>query len=686
MAVDPRPQRVTLSRDLSEFLVELSIAVQKRAMYPSGHPSLRAAMQNLTARAGRLLAERPTMVFGVARRQLIIDSVATDPDHPVLRRLAEALHRHHLGAISFSHGLQPEEMDEALRALATEVEHDGPLGLQSGVRSLAWPHVVLHPLAFDRLELKDESSQDAPDSKADARAAALWVDLAAAAMAANPQTASAATDPSALARAIDEQHGTEAYDQVIVGYLLKIADELKSASSAEAAALRKRTAELIAALRPETLRRLVAMGGDAARRRQFVLDAVSTMEIDAVIEILKAAAEASGQTISHGLVRMLAKLADHAGHGSETVKRQADEALRDQVVQLLAEWRLEDPNPDAYSKVLHRLATAGRTGAPAAARRTDDQDALRIVQMSLEVGQFGPLVDRAMDEVIRDGRCGSVLRLLASMPRGCVAVAEGLLAKMLAPDAVAALAAREPLDADALDQLLPMISIEAYEVLLDALATSRNKISRRQLLERLPKTDLDVGPLIVSRLEDRRWYVVRNMLVLLQRVRRLPAGFSPLPWLDHADPRVRLEAIQLAFAVPAEREAALKHALADHDARILRVGLAAAQRDCPRGVARLVIGVAHNPKMSDDLRVLAARALARCREGIARDALLKLVDGGKTLLGRPRLAPPTPLCVAAVRALAEGWAKDPAASAALQLAAASPDPDLRQAAAEVTTS
>ncbi len=40
MTVAHKAERVTLSRDLSEFLVELSIAVQKHAMYPGGHPSL----------------------------------------------------------------------------------------------------------------------------------------------------------------------------------------------------------------------------------------------------------------------------------------------------------------------------------------------------------------------------------------------------------------------------------------------------------------------------------------------------------------------------------------------------------------------------------------------------------------------------------------------------------------------
>jgi hypothetical protein len=77
-------------------------------MYPGGHPSLDAAVAGVTRCAARLLEERPVLVFGVARRQLVIQGVATDPDQPVLRRLAEGLHRH-LGAVSYSRGVRADE-------------------------------------------------------------------------------------------------------------------------------------------------------------------------------------------------------------------------------------------------------------------------------------------------------------------------------------------------------------------------------------------------------------------------------------------------------------------------------------------------------------------------------------------------------------------------------------------------
>src|SRR5438046_7456403 len=96
------------------------------------------------------------------------------------------------------------------------------------------------------------------------------------------------------------------------------------------------------------------MGGDFAQRRQFVSDAADGMAVDAVLDILKAAAESSQEAISHSLVRLLSKLAVHAEAGAAPVRPQADAALREQVQRLLAGWTLPDPTPGAYRAALQR--------------------------------------------------------------------------------------------------------------------------------------------------------------------------------------------------------------------------------------------------------------------------------------------------------------------------------------------
>ena len=76
----------------------------------------------------------------------------------------------------------------------------------------------------------------------------------------------APSEPSESPRRSTRTGRAEAYDQAIVGYLLQIARELKTASGERAEELKRRTSRLIASLKPGTLRRLVAMGGDRNQR------------------------------------------------------------------------------------------------------------------------------------------------------------------------------------------------------------------------------------------------------------------------------------------------------------------------------------------------------------------------------------------------------------------------------------
>lgn len=711
-----RGERAALSREYSQFLVELSIALHKFSMYPDGHPALGPATEAVVARAAPLLLDRAQIAFGVARRQLIIEGIATNEAQPVLRRLAEGLHRHHFGAVTVLRGLDPGELGAALHALAREPEVDGPLGLQQTVAQLTWPHLRLHPLTFDGLTL----ASDAPitgtaGSGGGLRGAELWIGLARAAMSdgqmpkaegvaapdaerdaggaiATPTAVDADADdlgsdaarlePTVIARAIDARAGPAAYDQVIVGYLLQISRELR-AGGADMAALRRRTARLISALSPETLRRLVEMGGDLAQRRAFVLDAAQGMAVDAVVDIVRAAADASGQTISHGLVRMLSKLAAHAEFGASRTRPLADAALREQVGELLAGWQLADPNPTGYTAVLQHVAVAPAVHLGGALATIEDAplDPLRIVQMSLEVGEPGPMVDRALDTLVHDGRASVLLDAVDDAPEPAGPVAARIRSRLIDRDGLGALLDGPTADFAALDRLEPQFTEASYAAMLDLLVTSEHRIVRRRLLERLAVAPVELGPLIAARLADPRWFVQRNMLVLLERLGRLPAGVSLAPFLTHADVRVRHEAIRVQLRLPGEREAAVRAALADGHPRLVHRGLVEVQHHCPATLVHDVAGVALDLHASEEIRDLAIRALGHCPDRQAVEPLLSLVARGRTLLGRPRLAARTPLMLAAVSALAGAWRSDPRADALVRLAESSNDPDVRRAAA-----
>src|SRR5207245_11078031 len=257
-----KPVMATLSRELADFLVELSITLNKHAIYPSGHPLLDVAVDGVANRVGALfVGDRDSLSIGVARRQLIIEGVATDPLNPVLKELAQRLHEHHVGAVKFIRGLDRHELAQALAALAVDpVRAEKPIGLDTERLAGVWEHVRFFPLTYDRLQLIADEPGETPsaDQMKAGRATQLWIGLARAALVSEATDPSgkreetdenAALEPATVARAIDEHQREEAYDQVIVGYLLQIGEELKTAEGPEAAGLQRRVSRLVGSLK-----------------------------------------------------------------------------------------------------------------------------------------------------------------------------------------------------------------------------------------------------------------------------------------------------------------------------------------------------------------------------------------------------------------------------------------------------
>ena len=684
-------ERAALSRELADFLIELSIALHKHAMYPEGHPSLGPAAAGVTRRAEHLFEERPTLALGVARQQLVIEGVATDAKNPVLSELAGRLHRHHLGAVTFHRGLRASEVADVLRVLAVEAERTGePLGLGPPESLRAWEHIRLHPVTYERLELLHEDDQA---QERGLRGAQLWVGLARAALTADAMAGDetsqppppSATEPAAIADAIDQHPRSEAYDQVIVGYLLQIADELKHTGGAEAVALRRRTSKLVGALQPGTLRRLIEMGGDSAQRTKFAIDATHGLAVDAVLDIVRAMADASHKTVSDPLVRMLSKLAQHAERGTAEARPQADEALREQVRDILKGWTLDDPNPDAYGNALHRM-TAASTPAQQHSEIAQPAEPLRILQTAVETGALGFGAWRAVERLVAENHIGQLVDVLdassdggGSRPAARADIAP-LWTRVTSPDVVRQLASSEPPDFSTIDRVLPRLPVDAFQPLLDVLGASESRTTRRGLLDRLTRAPRELGAVISTRLAGEvPWYVMRNLLLILDGLPALPDGFSTSAFIAHDDVRVRREALKLALKIPAEREAALLGALRDPDTRVVRLALTAALEHCLPAAVPLVMQVAHDSGVASELRVLAIKVLGRAGNVAALGALLQLADGGTSWLGRPKLAARSLELLAALMALSAGWRTDGKAAALLALAAASTDPDVRNA-------
>ncbi len=681
---EPEEGRAAFSRELADFLIELSIALHKHAMYPEGHPSLKPAADGVAQRVGPLVAEHGSLSLGVARDQLVIEGVATDPKNPVLADLAGRLHRHHLGAVGFRQGADGDQVHGMLAVLAVEADRSGqPLGLGPKSQLTAWPDITLYPLTYDALELVGGAEREEGDEEADdvrTRADQLWVGLARAALAVEEAAGDVgapppSTDPTVVARAIDQHEGGSAYDQVIVGYLLKIADELRTAKGGEAAALKQRVSKLVSSLDDQTKSRLLHMGGDRAQRRRFMLNASEGMTLDAVIDLVKAWSSAEGQNISHSLVRMLEKLSRHAEEGTGVRKDNADASLRDQVKGLIQNWSLVDPNPDEYSKSLEAMSQ-DRASFVVPTKDEFHPEASRVFQMALEVDTVGERVFRSVDALVEDGELGWIIETIEHSEAPTVTAA--VWDYLGGGERVREILVQKNLDPKALDSIIERIGIRAADPMLEVLAETDSRQTRRMLVDRLVGLGSEIGPRVMPWLDDPRWYVQRNMLSILGELPAVPSDFQGARFLQHADERVRREAVAVTLRIPAQRTRAVCSALADTDERIVRVGLAAAFESCPDAAVSLVVQKATAAELRDQ-RLAAIHVLGECGTAGALNALLRLAKPKRRSFLGLKAAPKSPEMVAAVRAL-RAYESDERAKRVLAAAAKSRDPDVARAA------
>ncbi len=679
-------ESAALSRDLADFLIELSIALHKNAIYPPGHPLLAGAVDALVLRLVRLLQDRDTLSLGVARQQLVIEGVVTAASNSLLRDLAQRLHRHHLGAVKFLRGVARDEVADLLRTIAADAERSvTPLGLRSAEELRRWAHIRAFPLTYDQLELAGERQSDdaaggGGHGEAGARAAQLWVGLARAAMvaesAASASDDASSTDPVVVAKAIDEHRREVAYDQVIVGYLLQIAEELKRKGGAESLALQKRISTLVSSLNPATLRRLLEMGGDLSQRRRFMLDAAQGMAVDAVMELVQAAADTSQQTISHSLVRLLTKLATHAEQGAAAELRAgAESELREHVQRLIGNWTLDDPNPDNYRVVLDHMAKAAPLFATTEPS-TNGAEPERIIQMSLELDSLGEPVARAVDAMMRRGELLRLFTLVSNAPERSRAAA-AMWRQLASPDQLRAALREVPIDFTLVDQLVPRLKLAAADPLLDALEASPSRAIRRKLLDLLALLGPEAATVIAARLPDERWFVVRNMLMLLADLgdQNVELGTA---YARHADGRVRREAIRILVGIPATRERAICAGLDDGDERVIRVALQAASGRCPLSAVAILQRRVTEATLDAELSSQAIAVIASVRTPEVLEWLMERAAGSSpTLFGRPRLAPKSPTMLAALSGLAAHWARGRGVGAVLALALGSSDLEIR---------
>jgi hypothetical protein len=618
-SLPPRPA----TRQLADLLLGLAAVMQRLHALPDGHPLIAAGFAALARAIETALAGRGSLIVQVGTVQLSIDGMETNPEFEPLRDCANFFRGAGVSALEFRPGVTAEELATLLTAMVAQAG--------SGRR---WPLVPHISVSMPRAPVL-----------ADGEA---WLTLERLVFE-EPRRAAPTRDPEELAFALEMLPAATERDTSILEALSAV-----SQAGANHPAEQALLSRLLGAIPMATLRRLLAPLPGSPAQGAFLRSVGPQVETPVLLRLLQAAVHGRQAELSPAALQVLARMARRSNDPEQRAARRA----------LAAELtRLAPVDPDSD------LAAQFPRIAP---------EPERVLKLALESGILEPGTLAAADRMIARRQVAPLLALLDTVPEADP-VARALAARVYHPTTVRAMLGGSPVELEVLDRLIPAAGIEAAPVLLEGLAESRDRRVRLALLDFLTRYGTAIGPLAAERIEGMPWYVQRNLLALLGRLPDRPMRFTPPGMLAHRDPRVRHEALALAIADSGLRNRGLAEALESSYEPTLRLAFRSLLEHCPPEFVPRLIARAADQDLDPELRAAAIAALAPVNDPVVLRVLRRsVVARGITALGR--LAPKSPVMLAALRGLTAHWRDHPKVVPLLETARQSRDPEVRAAA------
>ena len=175
-------------------------------------------------------------------------------------------------------------------------------------------------------------------------------------------------------------------------------------------------------------------------------------------------------------------------------------------------------------------------------------------------------------------------------------------------------------------RLMKALGPRAVNVLIDLLAEEEHRGRRRTLIDLLTQVAAANPAPLVARLNDDRWYLVRNILTVLRQTGTVTSASAIVQAAAHDDPRVRIEALRALAATGDTGVAYLERAFSDSNEKVRQtaVGLLGAHRTAV-GEAALIKGL-ENRRLGTEDKSRIVSALSSYDSAASRQILAGLAS------------------------------------------------------------
>jgi HEAT repeat protein len=593
---------------VADFVRGLALAWKNLAAYPRGHPALAGALEAVQARLNDLRGPTGEVVLGVTADGLLYGD--TKIDSLYAQKLSQALHLRGIAVMRFAAATTPDDIGTFLGLVGPA----SPRPLSEELTAAGVVNIHLQHVDYSAVQMTNDLAAP-PMPKPDAPT--LWEEILRALLGGRHMSAEAEARARAL-RSVDElsamivksieQSRAEFDPNATFGVRLnarapaglsqgRMADTI-ALYVAGATGTRKKVAlqQLVQLLRalPDPLRTSVlravmsalASGDDESALRDFTAD-LPQEDVISALQLLAGTQDLS----QHALMLLRALL--QAKQQAQPAPPTGDTA--EDLVRLFGEDDIDRFNPPDHQALLEQMSIEMPTASSPGHSIAELGARVDSVADDILHRQLARTLLELLDSRGKSGNPEPVLERLESLFRGFLetnAFIEALeivdrlrelgfersLERLADVETIRDLVERmhesPPETAAVIQKLTERMGLAASHMLLVALA-EEDKMGRRR---RLFDFAVSLGPAIVPAatrfLADDRWFVVRNVIILLRSVNDRTSLPEIRRVAQHPDLRVRMEAIKSLLALdPTVPRDLLDAAILDPDPKLAETAI-----------------------------------------------------------------------------------------------------------------
>ncbi len=598
---------------LISALMDFQIAIRKVALYGFSHPIVPKLTTNLKEQFNPLIQQAETLSFVIAKNDILYNERPLSSQHPVIVELARTLHQLNLIQFTFKKAVSEEDLLAFLKFIvetrSAQITQEDPL--------LSEFHKTVDSISLQRVSFKevvslsDSKDPDTPKTSGPE----LWRNLVhhlendhlpESVKQVFESEKDTPPDPDQIAAIVNDLYAhnnhkpakNNLYDAAIVNYLKERASQQQEheiSSSDRAQDLCTLFSNLREDVRHQLFRFATKEQDGGKMAIESLLEMLPPKQLPEVLKHI----QLSEQTVSKPMFSLLKKMVSLSGPDD---MREHLLSSRFENHEGLIEELLSDRSDREYYPAQHRalldselsdqmaaMQEAPNAGInPLVDAETDYHLALILIELldgpiysEVQMKSCVDYMKTLLVQGLGENTQSITIQTLKTLLKNCGSNKasdrtfwKNALKMVLAPEILLQLISASVEKSEEEFQIQDLITVagsELFPVLLQVLENESNLSTRKQILHFIVQCGRPVIPLVVEQLSSEKWYVVRNMLMILKDLRAEEALPEMACCMTHESGKVRLMALQALMAAGPESDELLEAAkigLQDEDEKI----------------------------------------------------------------------------------------------------------------------